>query len=88
MKILITGSQGFIDLKLTASLLEKGHELVLYDFSPINNYSKSENLNLIGNSDISTSQNFNLIPWNELDYIFHLASAGVKLSGRELRHLQ
>ena len=79
MKILITGIAGFLGQHLARQLMQGGHEVIGFDLSePM----KAQGAEVICGNLVSQA-GFNQVPWDELDAIYHLASAGVKPSSRK-----
>lgn len=78
--VLITGISGFIGQHLARALERDGHRVIGFDLSVPDKAIGSVKL-VRGN--LVTKDGFDLVPWDELDAVFHLASAGVKPETRQ-----
>ena len=79
MAILITGAAGFLGRHLSQVLRTTGHTVFELDIMPPN---ENENERFI-QGNLVTQEGFDCIPWEDIDVVYHLASAGVKPDSRQ-----
>lgn len=82
MKVLITGACGFVGRQLCAAFLNRGDEVIATDIHPEYTGSQLIKLRYI-QVDLTQPDVAKLLPWDEVDILYHLAAAGVKASARE-----
>jgi len=83
LKILITGVSGFVGQKLAAYLLSEGHSVVGVDLRAVEfDFTEHPDFDFM-ELDLTDSDSVNQLPWDEVELIYHLAAAGVKVSTRE-----
>ena len=80
MIVLLTGAGGFVGRHLIRQLLLRGHNLIAYDLRKPGLTDENNMMFVSGN--LVEGENFDQIPWGDLDAIFHLAAAGVKAAHR------
>lgn len=71
-KVLITGGAGFLGINLTRFLLERGHEVVSYDFAPFD-YPEKEKITVV-TKDIRDKEDLDAA-MNGVDFVVHCAAA-------------
>ncbi len=79
MTILVTGAAGFLGRHLSRTLRASGHTVIGLDIMPL----RDDRNNGVVQADLVTKEGFGRIPWQELDVIYHMASAGVKPDARQ-----
>ena len=85
MKIVITGSSGFIGTALVKSLIDQGYEVscIIRPNSP----SDNKNVNLLRIKDNSIESFKSVLKSKTFDFVINLASYGVKRSDTDLKNI-
>ena len=74
MTVLITGGSGFIGLELSEALLEKGHEVILFDMIPPQKEKGGKKVVFVRGNITDWAEVWNVIRDWKVEHIFHLAA--------------
>ena len=74
MTVLITGGSGFIGLELSEALLEKGHEVILFDMIPPQKEKGGKKVVFVRGNITDWAEVCNVIRDWKVEHIFHLAA--------------
>jgi len=74
MTVLITGGSGFIGLELSEALLEKGHEVILFDMIPPQKEKGGKKVVFVRGNITDWAEVCNVIRDWKAEHIFHLAA--------------
>lgn len=96
MAILITGGSGFIGSELSKDLLQKGHQVVLFDMIPPERQRKE--VSFVRGNISNWAEVINVVRDYKVEYIFHLAAmlsaqceanpwAAVQVNGSGIYHI-
>ncbi len=80
MRVLVTGSSGFVGRHLCRHLLRQGHAVVGFDLAPDGVEDGAFSV-VVG--DLGDAAALDAVPWAEIGAVFHLGAAGVKASARD-----
>ena len=99
MKILITGGSGFIGLELSKVLLEKGHEVILFDIAPPEKKKGGgEPAAFVKGNITDLPEVLNAVRDRKIEHVFHLAAmlsaqceanpwAAIQVNGTGIYHI-
>jgi threonine 3-dehydrogenase len=74
VSILITGGSGFVGLKLSKSLSQKGHEVILFDVSPPQSEEGGGNVAFVRGNISDWAEVCHVIHDRKIEHVFHLAA--------------
>jgi threonine 3-dehydrogenase len=74
MNILITGGSGFVGLKLSEALLNKGHEVILFDVSPPQSGEARGKVDFVKGNISDWAEVCHVIRDGKIEHVFHLAA--------------
>lgn len=82
MKVCITGASGFVGRKLAARFLEEGHRVIGVDlYADDSEFVEHPHFKFCP-ADLANPQAVAEIPLEDVDLLYHLAAAGVKIATR------
>ena len=80
MRVLVTGSSGFVGRHLCRHLLGLGHAVIGFDRVPFNLRSDAF---IFVEGNLGNASGLEAVPWSGIDAVFHLGAAGVKAGARD-----